>query len=226
MGRAADVADLAGAHEIGQRAQRLVDRDVRTGPVDLVEVDVVGAEAPQRRVARAQDVQARVALIVRAETGPPVDLGAEDHLVAAAGQRLADDALRIARVVDVGGIDEVDARVQRGVDDPDRVGLVRASAEVHRAEAQRRHAHAGPAQQSMVHGVLHVRPGSDSPDSMRRMRISPRSPTWRSSAPARRSSPRPARHAGGCRPRSSRCPFRSSRGERAPPSRWALPTRR
>ncbi len=159
MGRAADVADLAGAHEIGQRAERLVDRDLGAGPVDLVEVDVVGAEPAQRRVAGAQDVQARVALIVGTEAGPPVDLGAEDHLVAAAGQGLPDDALRIARVVDVGGIDEVDARVQRGVDDPDRVGLGRASAEIHRAEAQRRHAHAGPAQQSMVHGVLHVRPG-------------------------------------------------------------------
>ena len=45
--RAADVADLAAADEIRQRAERFVHRDVGTGPVDLVEVDVVGAEPAQ-----------------------------------------------------------------------------------------------------------------------------------------------------------------------------------
>ena len=46
-GRAADVADLALADEVGEGAERLVDVGVRLGAVDLVEVDPVGAQAPQ-----------------------------------------------------------------------------------------------------------------------------------------------------------------------------------
>jgi hypothetical protein len=44
-----------------------------------------------------------------------MELRREDHVVAtAAGQRLADDLLRLAGRVHVGGVDEVDASVQRG----------------------------------------------------------------------------------------------------------------
>ena len=46
--RGADVADLALLDEVGQRAEGLVDVGVRVGAVDLVEVDPVGAEPPQR----------------------------------------------------------------------------------------------------------------------------------------------------------------------------------
>ena len=38
---------LPGAHQIGERAQGLVDVGVGLGTVDLVEVDVVGAQAAQ-----------------------------------------------------------------------------------------------------------------------------------------------------------------------------------
>src|SRR2546422_4540818 len=46
--RAADVARLAGAHDIVERPQALVHRRRRIGMVELVEVDVVGAETAQR----------------------------------------------------------------------------------------------------------------------------------------------------------------------------------
>ena len=46
--RAADVADLARAHQLVERGQRLLDRRVGVEAVQLEEVDVVGAEAPQR----------------------------------------------------------------------------------------------------------------------------------------------------------------------------------
>jgi hypothetical protein len=45
--RGADRADLPLANEVGQRAERLLDVDGRVGAVDLVEVDVVGAQAPR-----------------------------------------------------------------------------------------------------------------------------------------------------------------------------------
>src|SRR5204863_551474 len=46
-GRAADVADLALADEVGEGAEGLVDVGVGLGAVDLVEVDPVGAQAPE-----------------------------------------------------------------------------------------------------------------------------------------------------------------------------------
>src|SRR3954452_15037122 len=46
--RGADVADLALRDEVGQCCERLVDVGVRVGAVQLVEVDVVGVEPPQR----------------------------------------------------------------------------------------------------------------------------------------------------------------------------------
>ncbi len=45
--RAPEVADLAGAHQIGQGAEGLVEVGGRVGAVDLVEVDPVGAEPAQ-----------------------------------------------------------------------------------------------------------------------------------------------------------------------------------
>ena len=67
------------------------------------------------------------------------DLGGQHDAVAPAGERLADDVLGHAEVVDVGGVDEVDAGVERDVDHPTAgvaVGVAPA-AEHHRAERER-----------------------------------------------------------------------------------------
>ena len=66
--RAADVAHLARADQVGQRAQRLVDGGLGVGAVDLVEVDAVGAEPLQARLAGLDDVQPGEAHLVRART--------------------------------------------------------------------------------------------------------------------------------------------------------------
>ena len=92
---------------------------VGSGPVDLVEVDVVGAEPAQAGLALADDPPARVAVMFGSVAHRAVHLGREDDVVAAAGERLADDLLRLAGGVHVGGVDEVDAGVERGVDDLD-----------------------------------------------------------------------------------------------------------
>jgi hypothetical protein len=74
-----------------------------------------------------------------------VDLGREHDVVAPVLQRLADDLLGLAARVHVGGVDEVDPRVEGAVDDLDRVVVVRVApaAEHHGAEAQRAHLHTG-----------------------------------------------------------------------------------
>src|SRR3954454_18574929 len=139
-GRAADVANLAGAHEVGEGAEGLVDVGVELGAVDLVEVDPVGAEAAQAVLDLGDDPAARVAELVGVVAHGPVDLGGEEDAVAPpAGQRLADDLLGLAARVDVRGVDEVDPRVERAVDDRDGLVVVGVApgAEHHGSETER-----------------------------------------------------------------------------------------
>jgi hypothetical protein len=76
--------------------------------VHLVEVDVVGAQAPQGVLDRAHDPVAGTAapvgvvLVHRHE-----ELGGQEHVLAPALERLADDLLRDAGGVDVRGVDEL-----------------------------------------------------------------------------------------------------------------------
>ena len=82
------------------------------------------------------------------------DLGCQHDVVApSAGERLAHDLLRLTAGVDVGSIDEVDPRIQRAMDDPDRVVMIGVAkgAEHHRAQAQRADRDAGASQGSVVH---------------------------------------------------------------------------
>jgi hypothetical protein len=55
--RRADIAGLAGLNDIDivERFERLLDRRVIVPSMDLVEVDVIGAEAPQARVDLGHD---------------------------------------------------------------------------------------------------------------------------------------------------------------------------
>jgi hypothetical protein len=51
----ADVTDLARADQVGESAERLVDIGLRVRAVDLVQVDPVGAQPPQRVLDLAHD---------------------------------------------------------------------------------------------------------------------------------------------------------------------------
>ena len=76
-----------------------------------------------------------------------VDLGGQHHVVAPPAQCLPDDLLRLAAGVNVGGVDDVDPRVERGVDDAragDTVGVAER-AEHHRAQTKLAHLDAGTA---------------------------------------------------------------------------------
>jgi hypothetical protein len=53
-----------------------------------------------------------------------VELSGQDDVVAASGDGLADDLLRFALGVDVGGVDEVDVGVESAVDGADAVVVV------------------------------------------------------------------------------------------------------
>ncbi len=96
------------------------------------------------------DVAARRAAIVGARAHAAMHLGRDHHvraLDAQAPQRLAGELLGAALGIDVGGVDEVDAGLERAADDAvdlllaqlaDRLPHARLPAEGHRAEAQLR----------------------------------------------------------------------------------------
>jgi hypothetical protein len=77
-----------------------------------------------------------------------VDLRGEHDVVTPSFERLADDLLRLAGRVHVGRVDEVDARVERRVDDSHAVVVIGVadSAEHHRAETVDAHLDAGATQ--------------------------------------------------------------------------------
>src|SRR5581483_1986732 len=124
----------------------LVDVGVGIGPVDLVEVDPVGAQPSQAVVDLLRQPPPGVAPAVGVLPHREVGLGGQDHLIpAAADQRLGHDLLGLPARVDVGRVDEVDPGVEGPVDDPDRFLVVRVApgAEHHGPEAHRAHLHAG-----------------------------------------------------------------------------------
>jgi hypothetical protein len=83
----------------------------------LVEVDVVGLQSLQRRVAALDDVLAGEAAVVAAPAGRPVDLR-EEFVggTALALQRPAEDGLGPGAGVDVRGVERGDALVEGGPD--------------------------------------------------------------------------------------------------------------
>src|SRR6202043_3898872 len=100
------------------------------------------------------DPAARVPLLVGVVAHRAVHLGRQDDMLApAAGQRLADDLLGLAARVDVGGVDEVDPRVERPVDDADALVVVGVAplAEHHGAETQWADVDAGASEIAMDH---------------------------------------------------------------------------
>ena len=126
--REPEVRTLPAVDELGHRADRLLDRRVRVDAVLVVEVDVVDAEALQRGVAsrcgRSRDEPSIVRVPSSSRT--IAELRRQHDLVATTGDRAADELLVRARAVHVGGVEEVDAELERAMDRRDRLLFVRA----------------------------------------------------------------------------------------------------
>ena len=138
--------------QVRERGKRFLDVGARVRPVDLVQVDVVGLQAAQRVLDRGHDPAPRGTLVVGIVAYRTAELGREDDAVAAPLERLAHDYFGLA--VCVGGVDEVDSRVQRLVDDADRVlgvGVADVRAERQCAERVGADLDAGPAEGAVLH---------------------------------------------------------------------------
>jgi hypothetical protein len=125
--------------------------------VDLVEIDVVGLEAPEARLDLAHDVDPRGPRVVEvAVAHGEACLRGEHYLPSDAFEGVADEALALPPAVDVGRVDEVDALVQGETDHLGRgllvqVAYVHLAAELHRSERELAYDKAGVAQSTIFH---------------------------------------------------------------------------
>ena len=113
----ADVADLALGHQVGHRADRLLDRHVGVRVVQLEHVDPVRAEAGQAGLEVRPDRRRRPVVGPGAVGAPDrAALGEDRDLVPAAAHGLADDLLGATPSVERRGVDPRDAGVEGGPD--------------------------------------------------------------------------------------------------------------
>ena len=149
---------LPACDEFADRAGDVLDRHVRVDAVLVEQVDDVGPQPAQRRVGDPLDLLGAAVEPDRlAVLDAPAELRGDHDLVAYRGERLADEFLVDVWAVDLGGVEEGDAALDRAAQDGDHrvpvagVGPV-ALGHAHGAQADGRDLQA-LAECSHVHGV-------------------------------------------------------------------------
>ena len=181
--RQTDVTHFACFHQFGQGFELFVDgserfvfgrieighakhRHMALWPMNLVQVDHIGLQATQAGVTRVQDVLPRHASAL-AHPGHATrgarHLGRQHQLLARTrifGKPVANEGLRQAASVSggrhgvhLGGVDEVDARFERAVQDGMRVGFTHLLTEGHGAQADGGDIQVGLTEWNEFHGV-------------------------------------------------------------------------
>jgi hypothetical protein len=148
---------MAVLDECVERAHRFFDRRGRIEAVNLVQVDVIELQALEARLDAVHDVVARGTARVGGFRRRAEHLGGNHHLVTRHLQvfkREAGDLLGQALRVDIGGVDEIDARIDRAANETLGIGLLQiadlppdafAAAKRHGAETEFRNKQAGAA---------------------------------------------------------------------------------
>src|ERR1700685_4670586 len=110
-----DVAGFALAHDVAQCVHRFGYRRCGVVTMALIKIDVVHAQALQRRIDLLENLRARQSLILRAHR--KIHLGRE-HVRAAwlLRENLSQEALGGSAAIGIGGIDEIDAELESAVD--------------------------------------------------------------------------------------------------------------
>ena len=110
-------SDLALGAQFAQAAKRFGGRRVWIRPVQLVVIDVVGSESGQARVQTCSDSRRIAATLSLFQASGMAPLTGHYHLVTAAFDRLAQVLLGQAIAVTLGGVEIVDACIDRCVND-------------------------------------------------------------------------------------------------------------
>ena len=149
-----------------QRLERLLDRRLVVPAMRLVEIDVIRAEPFQAGVDLVHDRLSRQALAVRVVAHLAVHLGGDHHLLAPGKvlQRAAGDLLAGAERIDVRRVEEVDAGLERLLEErPARLLVERPAMRAaldravgHAAKADARDFEAGPPEIDIIHDASPV----------------------------------------------------------------------
>lgn len=133
----AEMPDLAFGHQLGQRADGLLDRYVRVDAVQVVQVDMIGAQVAQRtlkgpaHVLRPAVQADHLTVVGDLHAG----LGGEDGRLPASRKGPAEKLFVDERAVALRGIQQGDAELQRAVDGGQRLALVGGAVEDAHAHA-------------------------------------------------------------------------------------------
>jgi hypothetical protein len=144
-----------------ERAQSFLGGRERVETVKVIDVDVVGAQAPQAGLARRYQVMSRRSDVVGPLPRRNEVLLEIRKVVASSRDGLTQDLLREAGGVNVGGIEEIDAGFHADIDQAGGLSYVSrtpgadefcATTECAGTKTQGRYFHAGAAQLSKFHG--------------------------------------------------------------------------
>src|SRR5581483_81782 len=178
----AEIAGLARLDDVVQGFHRLLGRGLRVEAVDLVQVDVVGAQAGQRGIDLLHYRPPGQAGAAGTVAHREVHLGRQHHVLAAGvlPDRAAGDLLGRADAVSVGGIPERDPELDGLPEDRLRlllvqrplVGAAGRGAEAHAAERYATDLEARDAQPGVFHSrfLTAARIGPTSPGGPRHTR--------------------------------------------------------
>ena len=142
----------------------VLDRGVGVDAVLVVEVDVLDTEAPQGALAGLPDIGGAAvdgAPRGRADVELDPELGSQEDLLAAVGDRAADELLVGVGAVHVGGVQEVAPQLQGALDRGDRLAFVGGAVEgrhAHAAQADLRDLRAVGPESALVHDVIRSLP--------------------------------------------------------------------
>ncbi len=159
-------AHLSVGDETGHRTPGLGGRNLRIDPVQIVEVDLVDAEPPERVLARGADVLGPAVAAVavgRRVLDDVSDFRREDDPFAQPRERAADEGLVRERAVHVGRIEVIDSQIDGAADQIHPRGRVDRRVVIpprqpHAAEADREDAPAVRPQRPALHGRT-IHPG-------------------------------------------------------------------
>jgi hypothetical protein len=132
----ANFAHLARLDQLIERAERVGNRYGVIRAVQLIEVDNIGIEAAQAGFDGDTNVIGTRAFALPVHLR--AELSSDDDLSAALTQRTGKKFLAFPLTVNVGGVEEVDARIQRRVDDFCRRIRVDAPAKIVATDADNR----------------------------------------------------------------------------------------
>src|SRR5436189_3565915 len=214
----AEVLHLPLLNQIFDHARDVLDRDCGIDAVLVVEIDHVGAEPLERALDTFSDDLGPAVLSLLAVHVLDAELGGDHHLFSERLERFTHELFILIRTVDLGGIEERGAALERRADERDHRLLVGrravALAHPHAAEAE-----GGDFEALTELALLHIAPRSRVPAIPRlyrsaarewRCASSPSSVRRRASAflPARSRRRRPAGSLRLVRPTAARGPHR------------------